>query len=115
MIFYQNFYAKKLAKLLRESGAKKVHVRISSPPVKYPCFYGMDFPTVEELAAGSRSVEEVRELVDVDSLGYLSLEGTLNSTSQKKEDFCTACFSGNYPISMKGENDKEVSEITSNS
>ncbi len=104
---------KKLTKLLRESGAKKVHVRISSPPVQFPCFYGMDFPTVEELAAGSRGVEEVRELVDADSLGYLSLEGTLESTNKGTENFCTACFSGNYPIKMKGENGKEISKVSS--
>ena len=103
----------KLAKLIRESGAKKVHVRISSPPVRHPCFYGMDFPTVEELAAGDRDVDEIQEMIDVDSLGYLSLEGTLASTSQKKTNFCTACFSGEYPIEMKGENDKEVSQVSS--
>ena len=103
----------KLAKLIRESGAKKVHVRISSPPVKYPCFFGMDFPTVEELAAGNREVEEVMEMIDVDSLSYLSLDGTIESTSQKKTNFCTACFSGNYPIQVKGENDKAVSEVSS--
>ena len=103
----------KLAKLIRESGAKKVHVRISSPPVKHPCFYGMDFPTVEELAAGNRNEEEIREMIDVDSLEYLSLEGMLDSTSQKKTKFCTACFSGKYPIQMKGENDKEVSQVSS--
>ena len=100
----------KLVKLIKESGAKKVHVRISSPPVKYPCFYGMDFPTVEELAAGNRSENEIQKMIDADSLGYLSLDGTLESTSQKKSNFCTACFSGNYPIKNKGENDKKVSK-----
>ncbi len=100
----------KLVKLIRESGAKKVHVRISSPPVKHPCFYGMDFPTVEELAAGNRSENEIQKMIDADSLGYLSLDGTLESTSQKKSNFCTACFSGNYPIKNKGENDKKVSK-----
>ena len=103
----------KLAKLIRESGAKKVHVRISSPPVKYPCFYGMDFPTVDELAAGNRTEKEIQEMIDVDSLGYLSLDGTLESTSQRKSKFCTACFSGDYPIQNKGENDKEVSKVPS--
>ena len=100
----------KLVKLIKESGAKKVHVRISSPPVKHPCFYGMDFPTVEELAAGNRSENEIQKMIDADSLGYLSLDGTLESTSQKKSNFCTACFSGNYPIKNKGENDKKVSK-----
>ena len=103
----------KLVKLIRESGAKKVHVRISSPPVKHPCFYGMDFPTVEELAAGNRSEKEIQQMIDVDSLGYLSLEGTLKSTSQKKTNFCTACFSGDYPIQNKDKNDKAVSKTPS--
>ena len=84
----------KLVKLIRESGAKKVHVRISSPPVKHPCFYGMDFPTVEELAAGNRTEKEIQEMIDVDSLGYLSLEGTLKSTSQKKTNFLYCLFFG---------------------
>ena len=104
----------KLTKLIRKSGAKKVHVRISSPPVRYPCFFGMGFPTVEELVASNRELEEIREMMDVDSLSYLSLDGTIESTSQKKTNFCTACFSGNYPIQMKGENDKAVSKVSSN-
>ncbi len=104
---------RKLAKLIRESGAKKVHVRISSPPVRFPCFYGMDFPTVEELVAGNRDVEEVEKIIDVDSLSYLSLEETIQSTSQDSENYCTACFSGEYPIAMKGKNDKEVSTMPS--
>ena len=104
---------RKLAKLIRESGAKKVHVRISSPPVRFPCFYGMDFPTVEELVAGNRSIEEVKEIIDVDSLCYLSLNGTVQSASQDSNNFCTACFSGEYPIKMKGINDQEVSTIPS--
>ena len=104
---------RKLAKLIRESGAKKVHVRISSPPVRFPCFYGMDFPTVEELVAGNREVEEVEKIIDVDSLSYLSLNGTVEATSQKIGNYCTACFSGEYPIDMKGENDQEVSTESS--
>jgi amidophosphoribosyltransferase len=104
---------RKLTKLIRESGAKKVHVRISSPPVRFPCFYGMDFPTVEELVAGNKEVEEVEKIIDVDSLSYLSLDETLQSTSRDSENYCTACFSGKYPIEMKGKNDKEVSTIPS--
>tara|TARA_B100001029_G_scaffold32252_1_gene24257 strand:- start:1608 stop:2996 length:1389 start_codon:yes stop_codon:yes gene_type:complete len=103
----------KLAKLIRQSGAKKVHVRISSPPVKFPCFYGMDFPTTKELAAGNRSEEEIKNLIEVDSLGYLSLDGTIESTSQSKSNFCTACFSGDYPIKMINKNDKEFSKKSS--
>ena len=68
---------------------------------------------MEELAAGDREVDEIQKMIDVDSLGYLSLEGTLASTSQKKTNFCIACFSGDYPIEMKGENDKKVSQVSS--
>ena len=104
---------KKLTKLIRESGAKKVHVRISSPPVRYPCFYGMDFPTTEELIANNKEIDEIKDLMDVDSLGYLSLEETLSSTFNNKKHYCTACFSGEYPIEMKGKNDQEVSTASS--
>jgi len=99
---------KKLVKLLRSSGAKKVHVRISSPPVKHPCFYGMDFPTTEELVAGQHEIDEITDIIDADSLGYLSLDGTLESTHLEKDNFCTACFSGDYPIALKGDNGKAV-------
>ena len=101
---------KKLVKLLRKSGVKKVHVRISSPPVKHPCFYGMDFPTTEELIAGKHEIDEITDVIDADSLGYLSLDGTLESTHLEKDNFCTACFSGDYPIPLKGDNDKTVYE-----
>ena len=101
---------KKLVKLLRNSGAKKVHVRISSPPVKHPCFYGMDFPTTEELIAGQHTVDEITDIINADSLGYLSLDGTLESTHLEKDNFCTACFSGDYPIELKGDNGKAVFE-----
>ena len=104
---------KKLVKLLRKSGAKKVHVRISSPPVKHPCFYGMDFPTTEELVAGQHDVDEITDIIDADSLGYLSLDGTLESTHLEKDNFCTACFSGDYPIDMKGKNDQAVPKVSS--
>jgi amidophosphoribosyltransferase len=73
----------------------------------------MDFPTVDELAAGNRTEKEIQKMIDVDSLGYLSLDGTIESTSQRKSKFCTACFSGDYPIQIKGENDKEVSKVPS--
>lgn len=101
---------KKLVKLLRSSGVKKVHVRISSPPVKHPCFYGMDFPTTEELIAGKHEIDEIADIIDADSLGYLSLDGTLESTHLEKDNFCTACFSGDYPIALKGDNGKTVFE-----
>jgi amidophosphoribosyltransferase len=101
---------KKLAKLIRESGAKKVHVRISSPPVRFPCFYGMDFPTRDELVAGEREVDEIKKIIDVDSLGYLSLDGTMESTPHKRDDLCMACFSGKYPIEMEGKSNQKISK-----
>ena len=104
---------KKLTKLIRESGAKKVHVRISSPPVRFPCFYGMNFPTVEELAAGENSIDEVEENINVDSLGYLSLNGTVGSISKDLDGHCTACFSGDYPVAIESKNDKKISQIPS--
>ena len=92
---------RKLTKLIRKSGAKKVHVRVSSPPVRFPCFYGMDFPTTKELVAGNKTIKEVEEIIDVDSLRYLSLDGTIESASEQSNNYCTACFSGEYPIDMK--------------
>ena len=85
---------------LREAGAKEVHMRVSCPPIKYPCFYGIDFPTKEELVASSRSEDAIKTLLGVDSLGYISLEGLL-SPFENPDNFCTACFSGNYPVAIK--------------
>ncbi len=91
--------SRKLVKLLKNAGAKEVHVRISSPPVHYPCHYGIDTPNREELWATRFSVEQIRQWIEADSLGYISLEG-LTSVFEKNQpsDFCTACFSGKYPI-----------------
>lgn len=96
---------KKLSKLLREAGVKKIHVRITSPPVRFPCHFGMDFPTEKELAANQYSVSGLRKLMDVDSLEYLSLDGLLNSMTINRDNFCTACFSGEYPIKINNKND----------
>ncbi|NOX96859.1 MAG: amidophosphoribosyltransferase [Nitrospirae bacterium] len=87
-------------KTLREAGAKEIHMRVSCPPLKYPCFYGIDFPTKEELIASNRSVEEIADFVGLDSLGYLSLEGLFKAMPLPREEFCTACFNGVYPISI---------------
>jgi amidophosphoribosyltransferase len=84
-----------LVRLIREAGAREVHFRISSPPVRYPCFYGIDMPTREELIGARLSVEEIRRHLDVDSLGYLSLEGMVGAVESGKP-FCHACFSGAY-------------------
>lgn len=82
---------------LRQAGASEIHMRVSCPPLISPCFYGIDFPTKKELVASSHTIEEIRQFVGVDSLKYLSLEGMLNSMMLPKEEFCTACFTGDYP------------------
>jgi amidophosphoribosyltransferase len=84
-----------LVKFMLDAGAKEVHFRIASPPVRYPCFYGIDMPSREELIGASRSVEEIRAILGVTSLGYLSLEGMMEAV-QAFGPFCDACFSGNY-------------------
>ncbi len=82
--------------LLREAGAKELHVRITAPPCRHPCFYGIDFPTPGELIATDRSVEDIRAFLKVDSLGYQTVEGML-STVSKPQNYCAACFTGEYP------------------
>ncbi|MFH1202678.1 MAG: amidophosphoribosyltransferase [Candidatus Omnitrophota bacterium] len=82
---------------LRQAGAKEIHMRISCPPLKFPCFYGIDFPTKKELIASGHSIDWIKDFIAVDSLGYLSLEGMLGSMPLAKEEFCTACFNGDYP------------------
>jgi amidophosphoribosyltransferase len=84
--------------MLREAGAAEVHVRISSPPVAWPCFYGIDFATRAELIAGSLSAEEIRVSIGADSLGYASLEGLIAATTLPAKRLCRACFDGDYPL-----------------
>ena len=86
--------------MLREAGAAEVHVRISSPPVAWPCFYGIDFATRAELIAGSLSTEEIRVSIGADSLGYTSLEGLIAATTLPKDRLCRACFDGDYPLGV---------------
>ncbi|MFQ5861754.1 MAG: amidophosphoribosyltransferase [Candidatus Brocadiales bacterium] len=83
--------------LLRKAGAKEIHVRISCPPHRHPCYYGIDFQIKEELIAATRPLEEITEFLAVDSMGYLSIEGLLSCTSSPK-DYCVACFAGKYPV-----------------
>jgi len=91
--------SKKIIRLLREGGASEVHFRISSPPIKFPCFFGIDTPVQRELIASSHTVEEIKEELEADSLGYLSLEGLL-SCVKNKEKYCTACFNGKYSLKV---------------
>ncbi|HED09139.1 MAG TPA: amidophosphoribosyltransferase [Caldithrix abyssi] len=93
---------KKLVQTIREAGAREVHLRISSPPIKNPCFYGMNFPTHEELIANQRSVDEICEYLGADSLKYLSIKGMIDSMpADQGQGYCTACFSGIYPLKVK--------------
>jgi amidophosphoribosyltransferase len=89
-----------LVRMLREAGAREVHVRISSPPVKWPCFYGIDFATRAELVANGLSVEEITRSIDADSLGYVSLDALIEATTVPKDNLCRACFDGVYPVQL---------------
>ena len=100
-----------LARLLRQAGVKKVHVRITSPPIRFPCHFGLDFPTDKELVAAHRTNEEVQAYLGVDSLEYLSLEGLLASMDLPGDQFCSACFSGKYPIVLEESNSKDRFEM----
>jgi amidophosphoribosyltransferase len=89
---------REIIKMLRDAGAREVHMRISSPPDKYPCFYGIDTAVRKELIASSRGVEEIARFIGADSLHYLSMENLVKATRRPREDFCLACFDGEYPI-----------------
>ncbi len=89
-----------LVRMLREAGAIEIHVRISSPPVKWPCYYGIDFASRAELIAAGLEVEEIRRSIGADSLGYVSMAGMIEATTIAAEKLCTACFSGQYPIQV---------------
>lgn len=97
---------KPLIAMIRKAGAKEVHVRISSPPVKSPCYYGMDFPTKEELIANKMTKEEIRQNIGADSLEYLTIEGLMSSVPNGEHNYCTACFSGKYPLPVNEDSDK---------
>ncbi|MBM4143442.1 MAG: amidophosphoribosyltransferase [Lentisphaerae bacterium] len=97
--------ARRRVSALREAGARAIHMRVSCPPTSHPCFYGIDFPTREELIAGRHDVETIREFLGADSLGYLSEEGLL-APFANRGDFCRACFNGSYPVDPEGAGDK---------
>ncbi len=97
-------------KELRKAGAKRVYMAISCPPIKYPCFYGIDFPSKEELIASDKNVEKIKDIIGLDGLYYLSLEGMLSSISLPSDEFCTACFTGKYPCEITDFKGKEQFE-----
>ncbi|BAT55305.1 amidophosphoribosyltransferase [Nostoc sp. NIES-3756] len=92
--------SRKLVKALRDAGAAEVHMRISSPPVTHPCFYGIDTDSQDQLIAATKSVEEIAKQLEVDTLAYLSWDGMLEATGEDKNSFCSACFTGNYPVTI---------------
>jgi amidophosphoribosyltransferase len=95
-----------VVKLLRKAGAKEVHMRICAPPIRYPCFFGVDMATRRELIAAQKSIPEICEFIGADSLGYLSIDGLLKAVALPREIFCLACFTGEYPIPVQLEMDK---------
>ncbi len=83
---------------LRQAGAREIHLRISCPPIRHPCYFGVDFAERSQLVAHGRTIEQVREFLGVDSLHYLSLEGLLGCVSRPATSYCTACYSGEYRL-----------------
>jgi amidophosphoribosyltransferase len=90
--------SRKIVKMVRNAGAKEVHMRISSPPTSYPCYYGIDTPNRKELISASHTIDEIRRYITADSLGYLSHDGLIHSVGPENTNHCKACFSGDYPI-----------------
>jgi amidophosphoribosyltransferase len=99
--------SRKIVKMIRDAGAREVHLRISSPPTQWPCYYGIDTPTRRELIASSHSIDEIARYVTADSLAYLSLEGML-ATLGGGNSFCHACFSGQYAIPFTATNRRQM-------
>ncbi len=95
--------SRKIVKLLRDAGAREVHMRVSSPPIIDPCFYGIDTASKSELIAANMSIEDIRKHLDVESLGYLSIKGLISSTNASKKEFCLGCFNGDYPVAVPEE------------
>jgi amidophosphoribosyltransferase len=95
---------------LREAGAKEIHLRISCPPTRHPCYFGIDFPSRTELVAAENSIEEIRKFIGADSLAYLSLDG-LRASVEHPSDFCNGCFTGVYPYQVTGEHSKRSLEV----
>ena len=102
---------KAMVRMLREAGAKEIHMRISSPPYRWPCFYGMDTGTRSELLASNLTVQEIEDYLDVDSLSYLTLDRLIEATGTSNAGFCSACLTGEYPVEIPDNLSKQVLEI----
>jgi amidophosphoribosyltransferase len=100
--------SRKIVRMLGNAGAREVHVRISSPPTTGSCYYGIDTPTSEELIANRYSVDKICKFLEASSLGYLSLEGLLRAVGATRDSFCTACFSGEYPLEVAAEEKRQL-------
>jgi len=92
--------------MLRKAGAREVHMRICAPPIRYPCFFGVDMATRWELIAAQKTVPEIRDAIGADTLGYISMEGLIEAVGLPRENFCAACFTGEYPMPVQLEMDK---------
>ncbi|OQA23332.1 MAG: Amidophosphoribosyltransferase precursor [Actinobacteria bacterium ADurb.Bin346] len=90
--------SRKVVQMLYSAGAKEIHMRISSPPLLYPCYYGIDMATKKEFVANHRTLEDIRKYLNVDSLRYISIDGLVKAIGESKDKFCFACFNGDYPV-----------------
>jgi amidophosphoribosyltransferase len=98
---------RKIIKMFRNAGAKEIHVRISAPPTKFPCFYGIDIPTHKELIASTHTIEEIRKYLRVESIEYMTVESMLDAVKTSDMGFCTACFNGDYPVQFEQNEDNQ--------
>ena len=96
----------RVIEMIKEAGAKEVHMRVSSPPITSPCFFGVDMATTSELIANQFNIEEIRKIIGADSLGFLSIDALQKSVNSKKNNYCKACFTGDYPIPVQLDFDK---------
>ena len=101
-----------VVRLLKKAGAREVHMRICAPPIRYPCFLGVDMATRQELIAAQKTIPEIRDFIGADSLGYLSIDGLVKAVALPRDIFCTACFTGDYPMPVQLEMDKLDLETT---
>ena len=103
--------SKPVVSLLRNAGASEIHLRICAPPIKFPCHFGVDFPTRKELIAANNTVDEIKDTIEADSLGYLSHAGLLKAVKAESSNVCMGCFTGNHPIPVQLEMDKLSLEV----
>lgn len=101
---------KKIVEMLKKSGAREIHLRICSPPVRWPCYFGVDTPYRKDLIAAKKTLMQIKKFIKADSLRYLSIAGLTKASAQRKEDLCTACFTGQYPMPIKHNFKKDILE-----